>query len=722
MTIRTLAAVLAAGMTTLACSSRSTARPTAPEDETWIDPARAERGEVQLVPASVQPIPDAVAAAGRVTWDDLRVQHVLSPVAGQVRRVLAQAGDRVRKGSPLLTLVSPDVGTALSDVVKAQADLTQASAELVRQQRLTEVKAAPARDLEAAEDAQRKAQAELARARQKAALLSRGDLDAVTQEYTLRSAIDGEVLVRSVTAGSQLQGTYSGGTPVELFTLGDIDHVWILADVAEADVPRVHLGAAATVRVAAWPGREFHGDVDWIAGALDPALRTARVRIEIPNPDHALKPELLAQVSIATAETRALTVPRAAVVLIEGEAFVNVADGQTPDGRLRFKRRRLAVSGDPAADLAVVRGGLAAGERVLVEQGPRAPATDPEVLLSRKQLEKAGLKVAAVREEDIGDALTASGRVAFDDAHVAHVFSPVTGRVARVLAQPGAHLAQGAPLLTIVSPDVGSAFADAVKANADLVAAEHELARQRDLVEAHAGARKDLEAAEASWRKARAEVERAGQKTRLLSAGTWDAVTQEYTLRSPIAGEVVSRAVTPGLEIQGQWAGAGAPVELFTIGALDPLWVLGDVYEMDLPHVRKGLPVEVRVPAFPDRTFRGRIDWVSNVLDPATRTAKVRCAIENPERLLRPEMAPVLSIALPSHHHVAVPRDALLRLGEDTVVFVASGEERGGQLVFRRRKVVAGEDGASGLVPILDGLAPGERVVVSGGIFLVGLL
>jgi multidrug efflux pump subunit AcrA (membrane-fusion protein) len=180
--------------------------------------------------------------------------------------------------------------------------------------------------------------------------------------------------------------------------------------------------------------------------------------------------------------------------------------------------------------------------------------------------------------------------------------------------------------------------------------------------------------------------------------------------------------VTPGLEIQGQWAGAGAPVELFTIGALDPLWVLGDVYEMDLPHVKKGLPVQVRVPAFPDRTFRGRIDWVSDVLDPATRTAKVRCAIENPERLLRPEMAPVLSIGLPSHHHVAVPRDALLRLGDDTVVFVASTEERDGQLVFRRRKVVAGEDGSSGLVPILDGLAPGERVVVSGGIFLVGLL
>jgi cobalt-zinc-cadmium efflux system membrane fusion protein len=722
MSSRSVAGVTLSLAFVAACSSRQAAGPAVPEDELWVDAARIERGEAQLVAASEQHIPDPVTGAGRVTYDDLRVQHVLSPVAGQVRRVLAQPGDRVRRGSPLLTLLSPDVGTALSDVVKAEADLAQASAELTRQQRLSEAKAAPARDLEAAQDAHRKAEAELARARQKATLLRSGDVDAVTQEYTLRSAIEGEVLVRAVTPGVQLQGAYSGGTPVELFTIGDIDRVWILTDLAEADVPRVSEGAAASVRVAAWPGRTFEGKVEWIAGTLDPALRTARVRVAVPNPDHALKPEMLAQVSIAAAETRALTIPRAAIVPIEGEAFVNVAAGDAPDGRARFKRRRLIVSGDPSGALAIVRAGLAGGERVLVERGPRALTTEPEVLVSKRQFEKGGLRVEPAHEEDIDDALTASGRVAFDDAHVAHVFSPVTGRIARVLAHPGQRVERGAPLLTIVSPDVGTAFADTVKARADLVAAEHELARQRELVEAHAGARKDLEAADASWRKARAEVERAGQKTRLLSEGTWDAVTQEYTLRSPIAGEVVSRAATPGLEIQGQWSGAGSPVELFTIGALDPLWVLGDVYEMDLPHVSKGLAVEVRLPAFPDRRFKGRIDWVSNVIDPATRTAKLRCAIENPDRLLRPEMAPVLSIALPSHHHVAVPRDALLRLGEDTVVFVAAAGEREGQLVFRRRKVVPGEDGQRGLVPILDGLAAGERVVVSGGIFLVGLL
>jgi cobalt-zinc-cadmium efflux system membrane fusion protein len=718
--LRWLALVAAVGA--LACRAQRAAGPATPEDEVRINPEQVERREVRVVEAREAPSEQTVAAAGRIAFDDLRVQHVVSPVAGQVTRLLAEPGQRVRTGSPLLALLSPDVGSALSDVVKARADLALATAELRRQERIVAARAGPRRDLEAAQDAQRKADAELARANQRAALLQAGGVDAVTQEVVLRSAIDGEVLARAATPGMQVQGSWSGGTPFELFTVGDLSRVWVLADVPEADVARVRPGAQARVSVAAWPGRTFAGAVDWIAGTLDPALRTARVRLTLPNPDRALKPEMLAQVAIQAPGAPALVVPRGAVVTIEGEAFAYVAQGRAPDGQLRFVRRRLHVSSDGADAEVVVHAGLSAGDRVLVDEGRRRPSGDGEVRLTRRQFENAGIRLAPAVEGDAGDTLTAGARVTFDDSRVAHVFSPVTGRVTRVLAQPGQHVKRGAPLLALVSPDVGTAFADAVKAQADLIAARHEADRQRELFEAQAGARKDLEAAEAAWSKARAEVDRASQKTRLLAAGTWDAVTQEYTLRSPIDGEVVARAATAGMEVQGQWASAGAPVELFTIGALDPLWVLGDVFEMDLTYVRKGLPVTVRVPAFPDRTFTGRVDWISNVLDPATRTAKVRCAIANPDRLLRPEMAPILSVSLPARHHVGVPREALLRLGDDTVVFVAAGDAVDGKLAFRRRKVVVGDERAKGVVPILDGLAPGEQVVTSGGIFLVGLL
>jgi cobalt-zinc-cadmium efflux system membrane fusion protein len=708
----------------LAAGCRARAAPAlAPDaaEEVLVPRERLDRGEARLVEVREGEVPRRVAAAGRVAFEDERLEHVLSPVAGEVRRTLAGLGDRIRPGSPLVVIASPEVGSAAADLAKAEADDVQAKADLVRQQKLSGLGAATRRDLEAAEDAARRASAERARARERMALLRRADLDAQDQELTLRSAIAGEVVARSVSPGVQVQGSSSGGTPTELFTIGDIDQVWILADVPEADLPRVRKGAAAEVRVAAWPGRAFHGTVDLVGGALDPALRTARVRIPLDNPDHALRPEMLAQVAIAAQPRRALVAPAEALTTLDGQSFALVGGDEGGDGRLRFQRRRVRASVVEGTGLAVVEQGLAAGERILLDARAEAAAPD-EVRVTREQFQRSGMRVAAPGAPTEGETIVAGGRLTFDDARVAHVFAPVTGRVVRLRAEPGQRVKKGAPLLAMVSQDVGSAFADAVKAEADLTAAEHERQRQRELVAAHAGAPRDLEAAEGACQKARAELERARQKTRLLSGASWDAVTQELTLRSPIEGEVVGRAATPGLEVQGQWNGAGNPVELLTVGSLERLWVLGDAFEIDLPELRVGEEVAIRVPALPDRTFHGRIDWVASALDPTTRTARFRCAIDNPDHALRPEMAPVLSIALPARPHPTVPRSAVLRLGADRVIFAATGERDGGQLSFRPRRVTLGEELPDGTVPVLSGLDPDQRVVVAGAIYLSGLL
>ena len=704
------------------CRAGEAAPSPGPEDEIRVRPGQIERGEVEVVEAREQDVPASFAAAGRVAFDDARVQHVFSPVAGRVSRVLARPGQRVRRGDGLVALLAPEVGAALADVEKAEADRAQASAERDRQRRLVAAGAGPLRDLDAAEDAWRRADAELARARQRASLFRSGSVDAVTQELTLRSALDGEVIARAVAPGMELQGAYAGGAPVELFTVGDIDRVWVLADVPEQDLSRARVGAEVGVRVAAWPDRIFHGRVEWMGGALDPGLHTGRVRIGLSNAGHLLKPEMLAQVSIATPARRALVLPRRALVEIEDGTYAYVGERGAEDGRLRFQRRRLQLGGAAGEGLVAVERGVAAGQPVLVERGARREIAAGDLLVSQRQMERAGIRVEAAREQEVGGLLTVGARLAFDDVRVAHVFSPVNGRVSRIFADPGQHVKKGSPLLAILSPDVGSAFAEAVKAEADLVVARRELERQRDLVAAHAGARRDLEAVEGSWRKASAEARRAQLKVRLLSAGSWDAVTQEYTLRAPMDGEVVARAATPGLEVQGQWSSAGAPAELFTVGSLDPLWAMGDVYEMDLPLVRAGQEVTLEVPAFPGRAFRGTVDSVSDVLDPASRTAKIRCLVPNPGRLLRPEMAPVLSVALPARRRLAIPRDSVLRLGDETVVFVAAASSPPGQLAFRRRRVIVGEDLPGGMVPVRDGIAAGERIVVSGGIFLVGLL
>src|SRR5207302_869281 len=116
-----------------------------------------------------------------------------------------------------------------------------------------------------------------------------------------------------------------------------------------------------------------------------------------------------------------------------------------------------------------------------------------------------------------------------------------------------------------------------------------------------------------------------------------DGVTQRFSLRSPIDGEVVARAANPGTDVQGQLSGGAAP-ELFTIGSLDSVWAFADVYEADLARVTLGASVRVKVIAYPDRSFPGRIEWISSTLDPVTRTARLRCTLGNPDRALLPEM------------------------------------------------------------------------------------
>ena len=206
---------------------------------------------------------------------------------------------------------------------------------------------------------------------------------------------------------------------------------------------------------------------------------------------------------------------------------------------------------------------------------------------------------------------------------VAHVFSPVTGRVSRILADPGARVKKGAPLCAIQSPDVGNAFADLGKAEADLTAAQHEFQRHKELYEAHAGSQKEFEAAEDNYSKAKAESERARQKARLFRGGGADAVTQEFVLRAPIEGEVIARNVNPGAEVQGQYSG-GTAAELYTIGELDRVWVIADVFEMDLARLKKGAAVTIEVVAYPDQVFTGVVDWISDLLD--RRRARRACA------------------------------------------------------------------------------------------------
>jgi cobalt-zinc-cadmium efflux system membrane fusion protein len=367
--------------------------------------------------------------------------------------------------------------------------------------------------------------------------------------------------------------------------------------------------------------------------------------------------------------------------------------------------------------VALLAGGCA--NQAVSEPLPEAPAG--EVWLTPQQVKDAHLETETVDNRPVGGIVRAAGRVTFDDLRVGHVFSPVTGRITKILVQPGDRVKKGQALCVLQSPDLGSAVSDMAKAQASLMAAEKDWRRQKELFEVHAATQRDYENAQSTYMNAKAEMERAQRKARLLSKAGLDTVTQEYMLPSPIEGEVIARLANPGLEVQGQYTG-GATIELFTIGELDRVWVIADVFEMDLPRIKKGAEVTVNVLAYPDDRFKGTVEWISGALDPVSRTAKVRCSIPNPALKLRPEMFGTSLIAVNAAIKLALKRSALLLMGEQPVVFAQIGTTPAGQLRFERRPVGVDEMDGGDYVPLKTGAARGETVVVNGGVLLLGML
>lgn len=346
--------------------SASAAEPQKEPGVVWLTPEQIKTAQIEITPAASHAVDETVSTTGRVTFDDQRVAHIFSPVTGRVSSVNAALGQRLKRGAALATIVSPDVGQWSSDLHKAQADLIAAEHDYNRKSELLAVKAVAQADYETSEDTYRQAKAEAARAEQKANLLRAGGASSVSQGYTLTTPIDGEVIARSLNPGIEVQGAYGGGSAVELFTVGELDKVWVMADVYESDLARVAVGAKASVTVLAYAGKTFEGTVDWVAGALDPSTRTAHVRCVFANPDRLLKPEMYANIRIVASQARtALSVPRSAVVHLGEQAIVYAQAGSAPDGRIRFELMPVSVDDAIEGAFVPVDHGLESGTNVV---------------------------------------------------------------------------------------------------------------------------------------------------------------------------------------------------------------------------------------------------------------------------------------------------------------------------------------------------------------------
>lgn len=333
-------------------------------------PPQAAPGEARVAApadlvkvAAVEAVAEAglTAATGKVTFDEERVSRVASPVSGRVVELLAHPGDRVAKGQALLTIASPDAQSAVADYVAAEADEAVAARSLDRQKRLFKDQAVSAKEVQQAESDATKARAAQARAAGRLEVLGIDPkaLDVRTSRFLLRAPIAGVVVDRPAFPGMEVRP--DSGTP--LVVVADLSRLWVMADVYERDLPRVARGQAATVRVAAAPGRDFVGRVAHVGDLVDAATRTVKVRVEVDNPKLELKPEMFARVAIqgTAPDAPVVTVPSAAL-LSDGEGFAVVL--ATGDGR--YQKRAVEVGGEQDGRVRVLSG-LARGDRVVVD-------------------------------------------------------------------------------------------------------------------------------------------------------------------------------------------------------------------------------------------------------------------------------------------------------------------------------------------------------------------
>lgn len=324
-----------------------------------------------------------------------------------------------------------------------------------------------------------------------------------------------------------------------------------------------------------------------------------------------------------------------------------------------------------------------------------------------------------LRLHGVDTTLVTVGQVTYADSLVGHVTSPVSGRVRRIYADLGQQVHKGEALAAIDSPDMGTARADLEKARAELLATKHDLSRQESLYAAHACSERDVELARDAFRRARAERGRADKKWSLLGGGDTAAPGQLYMLRAPLDGVVLDRTLSLGEEIQGQ-LDAGSSGELFVLANLESVWVVADVYESDLGRVVLGARAEVVLEGGDARTktesLAGSVEWISEVLDPNVRTAKVRCAYNNRARKLSPNTFVTLRIAASGRDALTVAKKSLLRVSGQTFVFVSEGRDDHDRCSYALRPVEVDEDhDAEGVrVPVYHGIAAGEQVVVHG--------
>lgn len=347
-----------------------------------------------------------------------------------------------------------------------------------------------------------------------------------------------------------------------------------------------------------------------------------------------------------------------------------------------------------------------AAEKTAVKPTGQIASQPDEIVLPPNSSQLANIRMEPVIEMAAPAADPLNGRIIFDENYTARVSSPVLGHAVQIKAEIGDKVKAGQTLLVLDSPDLGTAQADARKAEADLQLKRQAQERSRILLDGGVIARKEYESSQADMAQAEAEAQRAQARLNNLG-GNHRNVGENYTLRSPIGGIVVDRQINPGTEVRPD-----APAPLFIITNPDHLWASIDLPERDLGKVWVGQAINIEVDAYPGEVFSGRVQSIGAMVDPTTRRIPVRCSLESKGKL-KPEMyARITPLSQGNSKVIRLPNSALITEGLYSYVFVETSPGH-----IKKRRVALDSQGRD-FATVKEGLNVGERLVTSGALLL----
>jgi cobalt-zinc-cadmium efflux system membrane fusion protein len=337
---------------------------------------------------------------------------------------------------------------------------------------------------------------------------------------------------------------------------------------------------------------------------------------------------------------------------------------------------------------------------VAIGCGSRSDSTPPPPA-------KTILQTVTVHAQTVSDRLNIPARVTPNPTKVVQIFPPLSGRITRFLVLPGETVKAGQVVAMLQSGDIAQARSDFEKAKIQVTLADAALQRGKLLLQHEVLAKADYEQLVATDEAAHSEQERARQRIHELGFSENDN-SDQAPIRTPISGVVLDTGAAVG-QLQRSLDSA---TPLATVANLNPVWVLGDAYESDLASVKTGQPVTVTFPAYSGLSMTGRIDNISEALDPSTLAVKVRVVLPNPGDKLKPQMFANIAVDRSNVRGFLVPSSAIIHENSADSVFV---ETSPGQ--YERRGVKIGQMQQDNVV-VLKGLQDGDQVVTLGAALL----